>query len=49
MGNLSIETWIRFGVWLVIGLVLYLTYGARRARLSRPEAVREPERVTVEG
>ncbi|HLN76333.1 MAG TPA: amino acid permease [Nocardioidaceae bacterium] len=41
MGNLSIETWIRFGVWLVIGLLLYLTYGARRARLRDHEPERE--------
>jgi APA family basic amino acid/polyamine antiporter len=42
MGNLSIETWIRFGVWLMIGLVLYLTYGARRARLRDREPERQP-------
>ena len=43
MGNLSIETWIRFGSWLAIGLMLYLTYGARRARLRKAEP--EPESV----
>jgi APA family basic amino acid/polyamine antiporter len=30
-------TWIRFIVWLVIGLVLYFLYGFRRSRLSQPE------------
>ena len=35
MGNLSIETWLRFVVWLAIGFVLYFTYGVRRARLAR--------------
>jgi APA family basic amino acid/polyamine antiporter len=47
MGNLSIETWIRFGVWLLLGLLLYVTYGARRARLSADESEREPEPVTA--
>ena len=26
-------TWIRFGVWLVIGLLLYFVYGAKHSRL----------------
>jgi APA family basic amino acid/polyamine antiporter len=34
MLNLSIATWIRFAVWLVIGLVIYGTYGHRHARLA---------------
>jgi APA family basic amino acid/polyamine antiporter len=29
-------TWIRFAIWLVIGLVLYFLYGFRRSRLNRP-------------
>ena len=29
-------TWIRFAVWLVIGLVLYYLYGFHRSRLNRP-------------
>ena len=27
------DTWIRFAVWLVIGLAIYAAYGARRSRL----------------
>ncbi|RPJ56339.1 MAG: hypothetical protein EHM24_30520, partial [Acidobacteria bacterium] len=30
--------WIRFGVWLAAGLVLYFLYGYRRSRL-RPANV----------
>jgi basic amino acid/polyamine antiporter, APA family len=26
-------TWIRFGIWLVVGLVVYFFYGARHSRL----------------
>jgi APA family basic amino acid/polyamine antiporter len=29
------KTWLRFVVWLVIGLVIYLFYGLRRSRLNR--------------
>ncbi len=27
------DTWIRFGVWLSVGLAIYLCYGAKRSRL----------------
>jgi APA family basic amino acid/polyamine antiporter len=37
MANLAIETWLRFLVWLLAGLVVYFGYGARRARLARKE------------
>ncbi len=33
MINLPLDTWIRFLVWMVIGLVLYVTYGRRHSRL----------------
>jgi APA family basic amino acid/polyamine antiporter len=35
MVNLSIETWIRFLVWLLIGFVVYFAYGYRNSRLGR--------------
>jgi APA family basic amino acid/polyamine antiporter len=29
------ETWIRFGVWLVIGIALYLAYGYKHSRIRQ--------------
>ncbi len=34
MLNLPGATWIRFIVWMVIGLIVYFAYGARRSRLA---------------
>ena len=31
-------TWVRFGVWLLVGLVVYLGYGFRSSRLRRARA-----------
>jgi APA family basic amino acid/polyamine antiporter len=28
-------TWIRFGLWLLLGLVIYFTYGIRNSRLAK--------------
>ena len=38
MSQLGITNWLRFLIWLVIGLVLYFVYGARHSRL-RDQAV----------
>jgi basic amino acid/polyamine antiporter, APA family len=34
MLNLQSATWIRFGVWLVVGLVIYFAYSRRKSRLA---------------
>ena len=36
MLNLPGETWLRFGVWMVLGVILYFTYGRRRSRFNTP-------------
>ncbi|GAA2315817.1 amino acid permease [Nonomuraea roseoviolacea subsp. roseoviolacea] len=34
MLNLPVETWLRFLIWMVIGAVLYFTYGFRHSRVT---------------
>jgi APA family basic amino acid/polyamine antiporter len=34
MLNLSVETWLRFIIWMVIGLVVYGLYGRTHSRLA---------------
>jgi APA family basic amino acid/polyamine antiporter len=39
--NLSVATWLRFVVWLVLGMAIYLGYGRRHARLAQREVATE--------
>jgi APA family basic amino acid/polyamine antiporter len=38
MAFLPLATWIRFGVWSAIGIVIYFGYGINRSRLEEPTA-----------
>ena len=44
MLNLTAATWVRFFVWMAVGLVVYAVYGYRRSRLG----TEGPERGTVD-
>jgi basic amino acid/polyamine antiporter, APA family len=44
MLNLPGQTWLRFLIWMVIGLVVYAAYGVRHAKLAT-----DPEQVTRSG
>ncbi|MEU5634981.1 amino acid permease [Streptomyces rishiriensis] len=37
MLNLPAETWLRFGIWMVIGFAVYFLYGRTHSRLARPQ------------
>ncbi|ONI69390.1 amino acid permease [Kribbella sp. ALI-6-A] len=41
MLNLSLETWLRFAIWMAIGFALYAVYGYRRSRVGREEQTGE--------
>jgi basic amino acid/polyamine antiporter, APA family len=38
MLNLSALTWIRFGVWMVVGIAIYVGYGRQHSVLASREA-----------
>jgi basic amino acid/polyamine antiporter, APA family len=44
MLNLQSTTWVRFGVWMVVGLVVYFAYSVRHSGLARGGGARTGER-----
>jgi APA family basic amino acid/polyamine antiporter len=40
MLNLPTETWVRFGLWMVLGFVIYFAYGHGHSRMRRQGAER---------
>jgi amino acid transporter len=43
MLNLSVETWIRFVVWMALGFVIYFTYSRNHSLLATGEKFEEGE------
>ena len=41
---LTVNTWVRFLVWMLIGLVVYFAYGRGHSRLARPDRGLTPAR-----
>jgi len=35
MSELGVTNWLRFLIWLMVGLVIYFSYGFRHSRLTR--------------
>lgn len=46
MLNLTALTWMRFGIWLLLGIAIYVGYGRRHSVLGRREAQKVDSRAT---
>lgn len=38
MVRLDVMTWVRFGIWIAIGLLIYFSYGIRYSRQRKRES-----------
>ncbi len=43
MLNLTVETWLRFLIWMVLGFGIYFLYGYKNSRVGRGEGVPAPD------
>jgi len=41
MAGLPGDTWLRLIIWLIIGMVIYFSYGRHHSRVQRAEATQE--------
>ena len=41
MTELGVTNWMRFGVWLIVGIIIYFFYGYRNSNLSKREETAE--------
>jgi basic amino acid/polyamine antiporter, APA family len=48
MINLTVITWIRFGVWMVAGIIIYLAYGRRHSVLASRAAATATQDKTLD-
>ena len=39
MSELGITNWIRFAIWLIVGLVVYFLYGYNHSKLHKREEI----------
>lgn len=39
MCELELSNWVGFGIWLVVGLIVYFSYGYKHSKLSQSDAV----------
>ena len=39
MLNLSLETWLRFLIWMALGFIIYFVFGYRNSRVGKGEGV----------
>jgi hypothetical protein len=42
MFSLPAENWLRLGVWLVVGLTIYFSYGRKHSRLAAAQRFKPP-------
>ncbi|WP_369258322.1 amino acid permease [Geodermatophilus amargosae] len=48
MLNLPADTWVRFAVWMAIGVAIYFLYGRKRSRLAGAEGEAAAERLAAD-